>query len=1457
MTRRLDRIRGGGGGGGKGGGETASGPREAPDSLRSKQFARVLDLVSEGEVSGLVAGMKSVFLDDTPIQNADNSFNFQDVTLHTRVGTQSQSYIPGFPAVESENSVSVEAFYATPVVRSISNANVTAVRVTLSVPQLSYQNPTTGDLGGDAVGIAIDLQTNGGGYVQMLADTISGKTTTAYQRAYRIELAGSGPWDIRVRRTTADSGESNRINHVFWSSYTEIIDHLLRYPNSALCGVQIDSAQFRNVPRRGYHMKGLKIQVPINYNPETRGYAGNWDGTFKIAYTNNPAWCFYDMLTTSRYGLGEYLDATQIDKWALYTIGQYCDELVDDGFGGTEPRFTCNVYFQTQEEAYTLLQNMASIFRGMVYEAGGYVTAVQDAPADPVMLYTPANVIDGLFTYSGSAIKARHTVALVSWNDPADRYKQKIEYVEDEEGIGRYGVRVTEFSAIGCNSRGQAHRAGKWLLYTERLETDTVTFRTGLDSAYVTPGEIVKIADPNVAGERLGGRILSATTGSVTVDAALAIVAGHSYELSVVLADGTLATRTLNNSAGSASVLTFASALPSAPQALSVWILADIGQVEPQTFRVLGIGEVEKNVYEIVALAHNGGKFALVESGVKLETPPISGIDYRVQAPVGSVTVTKNTEKRQDGTLKVTALIAWGAAIGATGYRVELKRDNDNWLLVDGNTSALISTVELSQEGLYTARVIAFNAIGTPSAATVSSATQIYWVTLSPPNNLSLVTAWAAPDVSVQWDPVDGANTYTLDVLVDLAVVRTVERLVDTRYTYTFADNDADGGPFRTLTFRVKSVGTSQSSAYSTSLIDVTNSQISVAPTPSAAATIHAINAYCTKAPAVDVAGYLFHISATSGFTPSAGNILADGPGNLATAEGLTPGTPYYFRVAAYDVFGQDNVVYSAEFSATPEASVAETASQTIAKINENLSDPLQTDKLVFVADHFAIKKSTGEGYPFAISSVAGVDYVALQADVIINGNLTVANLTSGSLPTDVLFSLGGGTIQLDGAGDIRVYKALGANQDYVSLQAGDIVFKKFISGTGYVDYKNLRRIESGSANSGNTVSIPGYWEQQPKVQVAPALVQFYSPAYAAQGQSVRCEAASLVENPGGSGQWQFTASAQLELSAQTGNTTVNFSGSDQSSDTQTSSTYTTAANCANVTANMRLRSKRGNGASQYFYRQFRTRIDHSSDGTNFTSGTFSAYQDVGAVIDTYINWQQLKTFPSAGTWYFRIVVEWKDKDGSVFGAISYSYSTETLIANAEQSHGVQGLNNTSVVYGRHTINQMPASTVNTTWEIYQINWSWEQSWYLNTPYFAGDGDGYGIGAWAWQHPVGSDSTGSGYELDSYAGTNANGAPISEAYGVRTSVISGSSLAYDRQYLSCYKSAQSQYNGSAYSQPTSVSYYKNISVTIYRRTPIANSTTAVNTFAFDNYNYSLSAAQVLATGMLNWTATGR
>jgi len=742
-----------GAGGGKNRAQSTQSASEAPDSLRSRATAKIIDLICEGEIEGLVDGAKSIYLDDTPLQAADGTFNFPGAMVETRNGTQGQGYLPGFAAVENTIAISTEINAATPVTRAFTNPNLNAILVTIGVPALTEQLPDTGNLRGATVTIGIELQTGAGSFVDLDLNgfgVISGKTTSRYQRTFRVPLAGAGPWTIRVRRITPDSALASLQNKTVLDSVTEIIDAKLRYPNSALVAMTVDSAQFSQIPRRAYDVKLLRVRIPSNYNPTTRVYTGSWDGTFQIAWTDNPAWCFYDLITSDRYGLGDFVDPAQVDRWAMYQIGRYCDELVPDGFGGFEPRFTCNLYLQSRAEAYNVLRDFASIFRGMVYWSSGSITAVQDAPEDPSYLFSPANVIGGEFTYTGSSAKARHTVALVTWNDPADLYRQKVEYVEDVQGIARYGVITTEIAAIGCTSRGQANRAGRWLLLSERLEAETVTFKTGLDGTVARPGQVIKVADPGRAGVRYGGRLLGATTTSATLDAAVTLASGQIYTLSCLGPDGSMQESTVTTGPGTTSSLTLSPALPAAPATGTIWVLSS-PQVEPQLFRVLAVAEDEKHQFTVTALAHEPDKFAAVENNLVLEPRSISVLSARPSAPQG-VAATETYYATAAG-FRSRLDVSWLASDNATSYVVTLRKAEGNVgpELVTTTTSIELNDLEIET---YTVTVVAQNAIGTRSSA--SSLQVVVLGKQARPNNVTgFVASRAGDTLKFAWRPVD------------------------------------------------------------------------------------------------------------------------------------------------------------------------------------------------------------------------------------------------------------------------------------------------------------------------------------------------------------------------------------------------------------------------------------------------------------------------------------------------------------------------------------------------------------------------------------------------------------------------------------------------------------------------------------------------------------------------------
>lgn len=750
--------------GSKGG---ASKPRpsvEAPDSLQSTAYARILDLVSEGEIVGLKNDKRSVFLDETPLANADGSLNFSGVTLDTRNGSQDQSHIPGFPAVENESPVSIELRSDQPWTKSYSNLQLSAVRIRLAVTRLSQTNTSNGDTNGYTVQYAIDLSTDGGAFTEVLAAAFSGKTTTKYERSHRVELPPAKVgWALRVRRITPNSTSGAIADTTTVESSTEVIDAKLRYPGSALIGLQFDAAQFQSIPSRSFELRGRIIKVPSNYDAQTRVYSGVWDGTFKSAWTDNPAWIYYDLLLHQRYGLGHLLNAGQVDKWELYRIGQYCDQPVSDGKGGTEPRFTCNLYLSVRADALKVLQDLATTFRGMAYWGAGSVMAVADMPEDPVYTYSNANVIGGQFIYGGSAKKTRYTVALVSWNDPTDFYRQKVQYVDDAEGIARYGIQQTEISATGCTSQAQAQRIGKWALLTNRLETESVTFAVGLDGTLARPGQIIRVADNDRAGRRIGGRLRDATLDSLTLDAEVTATAGDTITL--VMPNGKAVSREVKSvSAAGADEqrVVLQTKLDELPPVQSIWAI-DSATLALQQFRVLSISEDFSDneiKYSLSAVKHVPSKFAAIDNGAKIDSPPITVIPPSVQAAPSGVTVSNDHFVEQGSAVNVMT-IDWQRPAHAIAFEVYWRKNDGEWIYAGrtGGTSIEVSGI---YAGRYVAKVRAINALDIGSLYSESVETVLNGKTTLPPTVAALTTESLVFAIKVKWQIPQGVSTADL-----------------------------------------------------------------------------------------------------------------------------------------------------------------------------------------------------------------------------------------------------------------------------------------------------------------------------------------------------------------------------------------------------------------------------------------------------------------------------------------------------------------------------------------------------------------------------------------------------------------------------------------------------------------------------------------------------------------------
>lgn len=697
-------------------------PVVAPDSAQSKTYIKELIGLAEGEVEGLANGYQSILLEDTPLQDENGNKNFENVTVNFRSGTNDQEYIEGFPAVENEIPIDVELKSSTPWVRSFNNLDLDAVRLRLRWGPLRNQDPTTGDVTGYTIEYAVDLQTDGGAWSEVLRAKISDKTSDNYERPHRIDLpkADSG-WLVRVRRITPNSTSEYISDKMYVKAVTEVIDAKLRYPNTALVSLQYDAETFGgSVAKLAVDLKGVKIKVPTNYNPETREYVGMWDGTFKRAYSNNPAWIYYDLCTSKRYGIGERITESMLDKWSLYRLAQYCDELVPDGLGGQEPRFTCNIYLQSAEDAYSILTKLAGVFRAITYWDGDSIVCDADIPQDTYFTYTRANII-GEPDHNGTRARDRHNAVKVAWDNPANHYKTEYEFVRDEKAISEMKqVRLLELDAWGCTSRGQAQRAGLWALKSEQLETRTVTFKVGLDGHIPLPGKVIEFADPIFAGRANGGRIsaISADRKSITLDRD-DVVAVAGDRLIVNGENGKAQTRIVQAITG--RVITVSVAFDEiAPQ--NVWVI-DAQDLATLKFRVLSVVQSDSHQFTITALEYNPKKFDAIDHGAHYIDVPISIVNPNIQEPVSNIVIT--SEDRVDQGINVaTMVVSWTQAKGAVKYLVEWRKDDGSWikLPVTGNNSIEVPGI---YAGNYQAKVTAVNASDISSLPTYSVVTKL------------------------------------------------------------------------------------------------------------------------------------------------------------------------------------------------------------------------------------------------------------------------------------------------------------------------------------------------------------------------------------------------------------------------------------------------------------------------------------------------------------------------------------------------------------------------------------------------------------------------------------------------------------------------------------------------------------------------------------------------------------
>lgn len=744
--------------GAKGGGGSAHTPVEQPDDLLSVAKLKMLIAVSEGEIQGDLTA-QNIFLNDTPLANDSGEYNFSGVKWEFRKGTQDQTYIAGMPQVDNELAVGTTVTTTAPWTRQFTNLSLDAIRIKLSLP-VQYLYKDNGDMVGTVTEYAIDLSTDGGAWKTVVNGKFDGKTTTEYQRDHRIDLPKStSGWSVRVRRITADASGSNSklVNAFKVFSYAEVIDSKLRYPLTALLYVEVDSSQFNgSAPKVTCKIKGKLIKVPDNYDPITRTYSGSWSGGFKMAWSNNPAWIFYDLVLDEIYGMGTRVDASMVDKWALYSIAQYCDEMVSDGAGGTEPRFTCNVFIQSQEDAWQVLNDLAAVFRGITFWGNDQIYVQADVPQDDVdWVYNASNVIDGLFTYAGGSYKNRYSSCLVSWSDPQNHYSDTVEGVYDSALVERYDVRQTSLTAIGCTSQSEAHRRGRWVLLSNAKD-GTVSFGVGLDGYIPLPAEIIGVADPFRSGKENGGRIRAVNGRQITLDREIDYAAKD--RLVVNLPDGKAQTRTISAVSADKKTVTVATAFSQAPVAGAVWAI-DSDNLAIQYFRVTSIAANDDSTggFTITAVQHDPNKYRYIDDGVRVESPPITVTPISVLSAPKNIVVTESDHVSQG--LTVASLdVSWDKVEGAIRYVAQWRKDNGDWINVPV-TSAQGFSVQGIYSGSYDVRVRALNAQDTSSPWGYGETTYLSGKTGKPGTPLNfLATEDVVWHIDLTWKFPDGSG---------------------------------------------------------------------------------------------------------------------------------------------------------------------------------------------------------------------------------------------------------------------------------------------------------------------------------------------------------------------------------------------------------------------------------------------------------------------------------------------------------------------------------------------------------------------------------------------------------------------------------------------------------------------------------------------------------------------------
>lgn len=1129
----------------KGKGGKAREAVEANNTLRSAAVLKVVEIISEGTIEGICGGAQGIYIDNTPLQNVDGSFNFPRVNWDFRVGLPDQDHMPGFSSASAELSVNAPVLKATPVVRSVTATNIDAARVTIQLPNgLSYQNTKNGDLLGHTVSFRVDTKpTASGAWQTYRSYTITGKTTTPYEAAYRIERpAGTGLWDVRVVRTSDDETLSTKRSNVTWARITEIIDAKLKYNDTALVGIAIDAESVgSSIPTRAYMVKGKIVSVPVNYDPLNKTYSGNWNGLFKQAWTDNPTWVLYDLMTNSRYGLGEYLTGNDIDLYSFYDSAVYNDGLVPDGNGYTEPRFTFSAAIVNQDDAGKLLTLVAGSFRSRLVQLNGKWTLLQDRPSSPVRNITNSNVKEGLFTYKSTGLFERHTAFNVAWNNLNDRYLLKVSTVEDVDGIARYGYFPTDVAAYGATREGQAIRAGKWALDTEQHQTELVTFDMSLNGFDLLPNDVFNLYDEDYTDLKGSGRLVSVVGTTVIIDKPLAITAGSS--ISVMLADGkTLESRTITQTSGTLSTFNITSGFSQSvlPQADYVVITT----IAARQFKILNLRFPEEGVVSIDALYHDPNKYSRVELGINI--PPeifsVSTLNNSIVRPPTSMVFQLVAVRNADTSITRTLQVSWTKATeggAASSYFVSWSRNGDNATTLTTPQTAI--SIPVLADGTYTINVFAANGIGQVSGTSLEGT---YIVDSEDAGGLGAVQnfyvkgttglEWNTDDMTLSWNKNIGDADLTQDYQITIKTLgNTVlwqEVIRTTEFTYTLSKNRADAAPHSLPPQSSLVVTVAPRDMFSRLSTPATFTFVNpppLAPNISVEAGVKSVAINLSLPIQSDYKGSMIWMSTSASVAHSPENLIYDGPSTSFVKLSLTPGITYYFSAAQYDGFKDTTLNYTSTTSSVPlyPGNIPVTVA---IPTSEYLGD------VVYSEADSSIYEWITSGTPGYVRSqplvaaqrivAASLDVISVHAGNLMSGNYTLdpsswlrmgaidytngKGLWAGYVAADNVYKFrvgdpSGTMLDFDGV-DLSVQSIL--NNDRVTITAGNVFSEKKI-GDAWYQTKALTRSEQGVASNSTAVIIPGYFVSTPRIMVSPASLQTFSTANSAQNQTLDVQA--------------------------------------------------------------------------------------------------------------------------------------------------------------------------------------------------------------------------------------------------------------------------------------------------------------------------------------------------------------